>query len=192
MSSNDTGGSADESADWGGEDTEESASEEDDSTVMETGLTRRQLTTTAKRVAENGADGAHGGPAAGGGDTRDAASAAANKVGVGYRHGATTTARERVAGRQGNPAGEPYVVGGEGEGRKVYRVAGKTSGVEGDGATECRKTPGEGGRQGVVGGLESPQGVNSPGMEALPQGDEVPGVDTKVNGVKGGGKDGGG
>ena len=84
---------------------------------------------TLEGPAENGT---HGGAAAGGGNTSDAASAAANKEGAGDRHGAMTKDRERVAGGRENPAGDPYGVGGEGEGREVYGLAGEPSGVGGE------------------------------------------------------------
>ena len=45
-SDSNTEGSADESAEWGGEDMEESASEEDAATVKGVGAGRRQLTGT--------------------------------------------------------------------------------------------------------------------------------------------------
>ena len=50
--------------------------------------------------------------------------------------------------------------------------------------TEWRKTPG-GGRQGVRGGVESPQGIDIPGLDELPLGDETPGVATEGEGVPG-------
>ena len=40
-------------------------------------------------------------------------------------------------------------------------------------------------RQGVGGGADLPQGINTPGVGALPWGDETPGVATKGDGVTG-------
>ena len=42
-----------------------------------------------------------------------------------------------------------------------------------------------GGRQGVGEGVEYPQGIDTPGVEALPPGNETPIVDTEGNGVMG-------
>ena len=39
--------------------------------------------------------------------------------------------------------------------------------------------------QGVGGGVELPQGIGTPGVEALPWGDETPGVATEGDGVMG-------
>ena len=49
--------------------------------------------------------------------------------------------------------------------------------------SECQKTPG--GHQGVGGGVESPQGINTPGVEEFPRGDETSGVSTKGEVVPG-------
>ena len=103
----------------GGEDTEESVSEEKAATVMGAGEARRKMTATAEGSEENGADGKHRGAAAGGGDTGDATSTAADEAEAGGLHGARTAARERVADRRENPAGEPYGVGGGGEGTEI-------------------------------------------------------------------------
>ena len=66
-------------------------------------------------------------------------------------------------------ATEPYGVRGDGGGREAYGVA-ENSG---------------GNRQGVQGGVESPQGIDTPGVAELPRGDETPGVTTAGEGVPG-------
>ena len=48
---------------------------------------------------------------------------------------------------------------------------------------EWRKTPGGGGGQGVGGGVESPQGINIPGVEEFPQGDKTTRETTEGDGV---------
>ena len=57
-------------------------------------------------------------------------------------------------------ASEPSRVGGNEGSREAYRVAENPNGD----------------RQGVGGGVELPQGINTPGVGALPQGDETPRV----------------
>ena len=64
---------------------------------------------------------------------------------------------------------DPSGVGGDGGSCKAYRVT-ENSG---------------GGRQGVGEGDEYPQGIDTPGVEALPPGNETPIVDTEGNGVMG-------
>ena len=171
--------SADESAEWEGEDTEDSALEEEDATAMGEGGARMQMKATAGGSEENGADEKQGSAAADGGDTGDATSAAADEAGLGGRHGAIIAARERVAGRRENPSGDSYGVGGEGEGCEAYGVASKPSKVRGDiGGREAyimAENP-RGDCHGVGGGVELPQGINTPGVGALPQGDETPRV----------------
>ena len=75
----------------------------------------------------------------------------------------------RVTGRRENLAGESSG-GGNREGVP------KTSGV----AEKPR-----GGCQGVGGGVESPQGIDTPGVEDLPREDKTSGVPTKGEGVPG-------
>ena len=110
--SSETEESADESAEWGGEDTKESASEEEAATELGAGEAGRPLTATVGATEESGADGRPGGAAAGGGDAGEAISTAADKAGAGDRHGANTVARDRISGRRENPAGKSYGVGG--------------------------------------------------------------------------------
>ena len=115
--------------------------------------------------------------AAGGRDTRKATSVAADEVGAGGRHGARPGVRGRISGRLENPAGKSSVVGGEEGGREASGVACESSGVEGkEGGREASgvaENPG-GGRQGVRGGVQSPQGIDAPIVEALPGGIKTP------------------
>ena len=60
-------------------------------------------------------------------------------------------------------------MGGKEGGRKAYRVA---------------ENP-QGDRQGVQGGVELPQGIDTPRVEELPRGDETPRVATEGEGVPG-------
>ena len=62
---------------------------------------------------------------------------------------------------------EPSGVGGDRRGREAYKVAGNPGGD----------------REGVGGGVESPQGIDTPRVDALTWGDKTPEVDTKGNGV---------
>ena len=102
LSSSDTEGSADKSAEWIGEETEESALVEYPTTVMGARAARQQLTATAGGSAERGADGKHEGATAGGGGGRRPSSG-----------------EKRVADRREKRAGKPYGVGGEGEVREA-------------------------------------------------------------------------
>ena len=51
-------------------------------------------------------------------------------------------------------------------------------------ASGVAENPGRG-HQGVGGGIESPQGINTPGVRELLQGDKTPGVATEGEGVTG-------
>ena len=179
MGGSETEESADEIAEWWEEDTEDLASEEEAATEMGAGEARSPLTEMAGSTEEYEADGIPGGAAAGGGDTSKATYAAADEEGSGGCHGEKTVARERVSGRRENPSCKSYGVGGGGEGHEAYGVATETSGVREDGegreAYGVAENPG-GDRQGVGGGVESPQGIDTPGVDALPRGDETPGV----------------
>ena len=64
-------------------------------------------------------------------------------------------------------ASKPSGVRGDGGGRDAYGVAENL----------------EGGRYGVGGGVESLQGIDTPGVDTLPRGDKTPGVATKGDGV---------
>ena len=66
---------------------------------------------------------------AGGGDTGKASSAAADKAGVGGRHGAKLEQRGRFAGWREHPAGESLGVRGDDGGREASGVAHESSGV---------------------------------------------------------------
>ena len=123
---------------------------------------------------------------AGGSETGNSAFTAADETGAGGRHGARTTARERVAGQKKNPAGESYGVGGRGEVREAYGVTTEPSRVRGNGrgreACRVAENP-RGDRQGLGGGVKSPQGIDTPGVETLPRRDKNPGVDTEGDGL---------
>ena len=81
-------------------------------------------------------------------------------AGEGGHHGAENREKEGVAGRRDNPSGYPSGVG-------------ETEG--GSKASIVDLNPG-GGRQGVGGGVELPQVIDTPGVEELPQGEETSGV----------------
>ena len=100
---------------------------------MGEGEAGRPMTEMTGASEERSLDGIPGGEAAGGGDTGEATATAADEAGARGRHGAKTVARERVAGRQENPAGDSYGVGDGGEDHKAYGGATDTSGVRGDG-----------------------------------------------------------
>ena len=80
-------------------------------------------------------------------------------------------------------------MGGGGEGREAYRVAINPLGLGGNGGSReaygVVENPG-GDRQGVGGGVDSLQGIDTPGVDQLPRGDETPGVTTEGEGVPGG------
>ena len=86
------------------------------------------------------------------------------------------------------PAGESSEVGGKGGEGKAYGVASEPSKVRGDGggceASRVAENP-RGNPQGVGRRFKSPQVINTPGVDALPRGDETPGVATKGNRVTG-------
>ena len=79
-------------------------------------------------------------------------------------------------------------MGGGGEGHEAYGGASDPSGVRGNGRG-CEdygvaENPG-GDSQGVGGGVESSQGIDNPGVDALPRGDKNLQVATKGDGVTG-------
>ena len=174
VGSNKTEESTDKIAEYRGEDTEESVSEKEAATAMGEGEARRQPTATARGSEENGTDDKKVGTSAVGGNTRNATSAAADKAGAGGRHGARTAARERDASWWEKSASKPYGVGGGGGGCEIYVVAREPFGVGGDGggrkAYRVAENPG-GDRQGVGGEVESPQGINTPRVDAVHRGD---------------------
>ena len=137
------------------------------------------LATTAGEQEGSGAGDDPGGAAAGGGATTDATSEGVAAAGVGVRHGSGRGERSRVACRRENPDGDPSGVGNREGGHEASGVA---------------ENPG-GDRQGVGWVVESPQGINTPGVEELPREDETFGVPTKgevVPGEGGGGRGGDG
>ena len=93
---------------------------------------------------------------------------------------------------RGSPSGRktrqasPMEWEAEGGGREAYGVATEPSRVRVDGggreAYGVAETPG-GDRQGVQGGVDLSQGIDTPGVDAFLRGDEPPGVDTKGDGV---------
>ena len=78
---------------------------------------------------------------------------------------------------------------GNKRGREASGVAHESSGVE-DKEGDCKASGVtenlQGYRQGVVGGVQLPQGTGTPGVSKLPQGDKNPGVTTVGEGVPGG------
>ena len=145
-------------------------------------------TETAGGTPESSADRRLGDAMAGGVNTRKASSAATGKVGAGGRHAARPEQRGRLAGRQENPASESSEVRGDDSGREAFVVAHKSPGVGeeegGSKASRVVENP-RGYRQGVGGGVESPQGTDTPGVADFPRGDETPGVTTAGEGVPG-------
>ena len=137
---------------------------------------------------ESGAEEPVESTSAGGSETRKATSAAADKAGAGGSHVARYGLRERVAGRRENPASESSGVGVQEGGREAYGVAGKPSKVGGkEGGREAygvAENPG-GNRERVRGGVELPQGIDTPGVDKFPQGDETPRVAIEGEGVTG-------
>ena len=87
-------------------------------------------------------------------------SADADEAGAGGRHGSIPGVRERVSVQQENPAGDSS------------RLGGREGGYE---ASELAENLG-GNHQGVGGRVKSPQGIDTPGVEELPRGDETSGV----------------
>ena len=133
-------------------------------------------------MQDSGAGGLPGYAAAGRGDTRKATSAAADKAGVGGRHGKRPGVRGRIAGQQETRLASPQEWGGNTGGHEASGVAHGYLGVGGEEggheASRVAENPG-GDRQGVHGGVKSPQGINTHGVVELPWGDETPRVTTE-------------
>ena len=114
---------------------------------------------------------------AGGGDTRKYSSAAANKAGARDHHGASPTQKGQKEGRQENKGGKTLGVRGNDRGREASEVAHESPGVGekegGRDASGVAENP-RGSRHGVGGGVESPQGTNTPGVAELSWGDNPP------------------
>ena len=104
---------------------------------------------------------------AGRGDTGKASSAATNKARAQGIHGARPENRERSGGRQENQARETLGVRGDNRGREASRVFQESSVVGdkegGSKASGVAENP-QVSRQGVGGGVDSPQGTNTPGV----------------------------
>ena len=92
--------SANESAEWSGEDTEDSAMEEEDVTLGGACGISKTRTATLQGTQGSKSGPIPGGTAAGGGNTWEVTSAATDKAVSGGRHGARPGVRERVAGRR--------------------------------------------------------------------------------------------
>ena len=127
------------------------------------------LTALSWGTQETGAGGIQVGARAGGSDARNSPSAAANKVGMRGRHGARQGQGEKDGGWRENVGGVNLVV----RGNKGVRKA--------SGAAE---NPG-GGRHGVGGGVESPQGADTPGVAEGPRWDETLGGPTSAQDRRG-------
>ena len=122
------------------------------------------------------------------GDIGKSTSAASDKAGAGGRHGARPGLRGRIAGRKEKPADEYSGVWGDERGCEASGVAHESSGVGdeegGREASGVAENP-RGNHQGVGGGVELPQGIDTPGVAEFPWGDKTPGVSTKGEGVPG-------
>ena len=108
---------------------------------------------------------------AGRGNIGKAPFAAANKSGAWGRHGARPVQRGRYGGKQENQAGETSGVRGEDEGCEASRLAHESPGVgdeEGSRETSGGAENPRGSHQGVGGGVELPQGTNTPGVTEVP------------------------
>ena len=132
--------SADESAEWSGEETEESASEEESDTTGGLGEVGMTLTVRAEESEVSGAEDGPRGAAAGRGASLDATSEDVDTEGARGHHGAEKSERERVPGWQENLSGESYRVGDREGGPKASRVAENTGGIASvwEGGLSCR------------------------------------------------------
>ena len=180
--------SAGEISDWSGEDGEGLATEEEEADTKggEGGRVSEKRTATTWGTQESSAGELTGGTAASGIKTRKAASASADKAGSGGRHGERSGVRERVVGRRENPARESSGVGGDEGVRKAYGVASEPSGVGGKEGGRKAHIVAEnhgGDRQGVRGGVELPQGIDTPGVDEFPRWNKNPGVSAEGEGV---------
>ena len=125
---------------------------------------------------------------AGGGNTGNESSAAADKARVGGRHRARLGNRGRSGGRRDNPYSKSLGLQGDDRGYMASKVAHESSGVGdeegGREASRVAENP-RGSRQGVGRGVKSPQGINTSRVAELPRGDETPGVTTTGEGEPG-------
>ena len=90
--------SADESAEWDGEETKNSASDEEAETAGGAGEAKRLLTVTAGEMEGSGAKDSPGGAVASGGITTDVTSEDVDTTGPGGRNGAENRERKNVSG----------------------------------------------------------------------------------------------
>ena len=125
---------------------------------------------------------------AGGGNSGKASSTAADEAGARGRQGVRPVQRGRVAGQRENSASKSSGVRGNDGGYEASGVAHNYSVVEdeegGRKAFGVEENP-QGSCQGLGGGVESPQGTDTPVVADLPRGDETPRVTTAVKVVMG-------
>ena len=106
---------------------------------------------------------------------------AANKEGARGRHGASPGQGGKKGGQQENTGGVTLGVRGDDGVREASRVENESPRVGdeegGRKASGVAENPG-GGRHGVGGGVESPQGADTPRVTEETRGDKTPGVPT--------------
>ena len=113
------------------------------------------------------------------GDTGKASFAAADKAGAWGRHGARPANRGRSGGQRENQEGESSGLRGDDGVREASGVAHESPGVgdeEGVRESSIVVKNTRGSRQGVGGGVELPQGTDTPGVAEVPRGDKTPGL----------------
>ena len=115
--------------------------------------------------------------AAGGSKTGKATSAAANEVGTGGRSWGEARGKGEDYRPVGNLAGKSSGLGGNKGVREAYGVAGKSFGVGGKegghNSYRVAENP-RGDCEGVRGGFESPQGIDTPEWTSCPVGAKPP------------------
>ena len=132
---------------------------------------------------------------ASGGETRKATSAAADEAGAGGRHGSRPGMRDRIYGQQENTSSKSSEVGGKEGWHEAYGVVSESSGVGGEEGGRKSYIVAEnlgGDLQGVRGEVESSQGIDTPGVDEFPWGDETPHSCHQGRGSDGGGQTGSG
>ena len=121
-------------------------------------------------------------------DKRKAPCATADKTGTWGPHGASQGKGGNGGDRREKVGAEPSGVGENNGDREASIFDPKSHGVgEGDGGRAASGVADKlgGGRHGVGGGVESPQGADTPGMEEGPRGDETLGSPTASQGRRG-------
>ena len=180
--------SEDKSAKWSGEDTEESALEEENMITGGAGEAGRPLTLmTGESAVNNARDGTQG--AASGrsatadttsvdadGATADTTSVDADEAEASGRNGARFGERERVAGSRENLDGKSSVVVDKGGKRGLRSGSQALRSEVGRRMLRGLLSDGKpwGDRQGVGGGVETPQVIDTPVVDEFPQGGETP------------------